>query len=1035
MKYIKLILVLFGILLVIPLVKADVTDDLRLLDDFEDNTWDISTWTNQSYGAADGWTKEIVGTIDINRPATTGARVVNSTAAYRNATWQVNLTDMYNNAYTNFGLGNGSFLDSGGGTSNWWISQYTSGYYLIFDDTKVTLMKDQYVVLNSSCTLGGDVSKITKNITLSFNSSGVFAYVNNTLVCKDADINHTQPKPIWWSVGSYTGRPNRNRVEAIYTNPFIPDTTPPVIDQSTYNCTSCYANQTIWRNDTQGLAKTSDSTPTVVFTLDEIGNCSIGLSDYNYTDMIADDANTKCSTTDTTDMTCTLPTTKALTGGEQDLYIGCTDDDGNENTTSSSGALLITIPPPNEPTLNTPINASRTTPTIILSVNVTDDWSALINVTFYNGTVGGANNSLYTATNIPNGTAANFTWSSYQPDDYNWWFVVVGNRYANRTSGQYMFYIYSPPNILTYDVITAYTNNESWTTHRDYPVGHMNVTPEVNITINELSNCSIGTSDLNHTDMITADANTICDTTNVTAHHCQLPLTSALDPEGLDYVYISCRDQLGNENTSSSSGALAIGTPTFQYDGSRLLETQISNYNITFYYNTTTYNPFVYINYNGTQTLAAQLSESGWTGKYGINVQLPLIDVNSTNMTFYWNTTTFAGISNSTNQPVYRINITNCTTPAPNYTVNFTIYDEIGGNRLVSDLASTWTYWAMAGDGSLTRSYSNGMDGRTNYSFCLFPSWANLTGDAIIYYEAAGYDPREYHLTNYNLDNDSENINLYLLSIGNATTFQLTVRDNSYLYYPQVTVRTLKYQASTDSFIEVESCITDDDAHCLTHLILEDVDYRFMVVQDGDIIHTTNSIRVYCPQTNAYDQCLLTVLVPTLLTEYNYVWDDVAGLSYLVTHNNITNISSLTYSFDAGAAAYIRFRVSQGTITICNTNSSAIAGVINCDLSGYNGTVKRQVFLARSDELAFWTDYLDLGYIWRTFGDAGLFFLILIVITIGVAAVVTGSPLAAIILTIAALGIGLTTGIGGISTAAFIMLAVAAAFIIFKLRQ
>jgi len=115
----------------------------------------------------------------------------------------------------------------------------------------------------------------------------------------------------------------------------------PTINESSYNVTSGYANQTVWRTSTTSSVITQDDTPTVTFTMDVSGNCSIGLSDENYTTMIAGNGATQCGTTDVSSHTCTLPSNESLPWvTDDDVYIGCQSIDG-ENSSSSSGALRI----------------------------------------------------------------------------------------------------------------------------------------------------------------------------------------------------------------------------------------------------------------------------------------------------------------------------------------------------------------------------------------------------------------------------------------------------------------------------------------------------------------------------------------------------------------------------------------------------------------------------------------------------------------------------------------------------------------------
>jgi hypothetical protein len=121
--------------------------------------------------------------------------------------------------------------------------------------------------------------------------------------------------------------------------------TPPSINQTTYNVTSATSDtQTQWVSSISSPVRvTSDTTPTVTFDLDnqETGNCSIGNSSLNHTDMIAADATTLCATTDTFSHTCTLPVTQAIEQGSNTLYISCADAQGNTNQTS--GPLSISL--------------------------------------------------------------------------------------------------------------------------------------------------------------------------------------------------------------------------------------------------------------------------------------------------------------------------------------------------------------------------------------------------------------------------------------------------------------------------------------------------------------------------------------------------------------------------------------------------------------------------------------------------------------------------------------------------------------------
>jgi len=184
-----------------------------------------------------------------------------------------------------------------------------------------------------------------------------------------------------------------------------PETDPPVVNQSTLNVTNALINGTIWRTSKDFDVIVALNTPTVTFTTNENANCSIGISDLNYTAMTSADANTECGTNPTTSHTCTLPSTQALSQGNQNLYLSCQDALGNENVTSSSGALNITALLPDLFT-----SLARVSPVFEATsevFNFTLEFRNLSQVTSVNTTLNYNSNYLY-ANNALNGTNTTF---------------------------------------------------------------------------------------------------------------------------------------------------------------------------------------------------------------------------------------------------------------------------------------------------------------------------------------------------------------------------------------------------------------------------------------------------------------------------------------------------------------------------------------------------------------------------------------------------------------------------------------------------
>lgn len=159
----------------------------------------------------------------------------------------------------------------------------------------------------------------------------------------------------------------------------------PNITQSTYNVTSAYLNETAWRTSTSSMVYTYDSTPSVTFNITSAGNCSIGDTNLNYTAMINDDASTKCGTTDTTQHTCTLPSSQQISLGVNSIYLSCYN--GAEMATSTSGALNITLSDSTPPsvTIESPTAQAYTTTLILLDITATDAGAGIDQIWYYNG--------------------------------------------------------------------------------------------------------------------------------------------------------------------------------------------------------------------------------------------------------------------------------------------------------------------------------------------------------------------------------------------------------------------------------------------------------------------------------------------------------------------------------------------------------------------------------------------------------------------------------------------------------------------------
>lgn len=133
-------------------------------------------------------------------------------------------------------------------------------------------------------------------------------------------------------VGIWSKALTTAEISALYNSgaglqyPFSVPATGISINESTLNVTNAYLNGTVWRTNKASPVILQTTQPTVTFTISTAGNCSIGLNNLNYSAMISADSNTQCSTTDSVNQSCTLPTSQSMPWVASDsLYIACSE--------------------------------------------------------------------------------------------------------------------------------------------------------------------------------------------------------------------------------------------------------------------------------------------------------------------------------------------------------------------------------------------------------------------------------------------------------------------------------------------------------------------------------------------------------------------------------------------------------------------------------------------------------------------------------------------------------------------------------------
>lgn len=131
----------------------------------------------------------------------------------------------------------------------------------------------------------------------------------------------------------------------------------------------------------------------------------------------------------------------------------------------------------------------------------------------------------------------------------------------------------TPPTILSYNLQDeAYGNCTSWDTDTSTECQTEDTTPTVSITTDDAESCAIGLVNQNFTSY--SDRN--CTVSGANSFICSVIAEDELVYED-SYIYISCIDSNGNENTTSTSGPLTVQVMGLEEGSEESIEYGIQN--------------------------------------------------------------------------------------------------------------------------------------------------------------------------------------------------------------------------------------------------------------------------------------------------------------------------------------------------------------------------------------------------------------------------------------------------------------------------
>lgn len=204
----------------------------------------------------------------------------------------------------------------------------------------------------------------------------------------------------------------------------------------------------------------------------------------------------------------------------------------------------------------------------------------------------------------------------------------------------------------------------------------------------------------------------------------------------------------------------------------------------------------------------------------------------------YYNMRVMANMSNVT----YSYGIDNCSSSynipynATSLFINFKDLDE---QDAIIDYAATLQYSPYDENYSY---YSLQIDDIYNTSYCIYPYWANLTGNLQVEYTDIDGDVLNYFTSGTEFTNITQNLTLY---IQNGTTEVLfTVLDNDGNEVEDAYIHILRYDVGTGTYTTTEVIKTDTQGQAIGNIVLISDFYNFLIYYDGNLVYSELGVKI-----------------------------------------------------------------------------------------------------------------------------------------------------------------------------------------------
>lgn len=741
------------------------------------------------------------------------------------------------------------------------------------------------------------------NITKTFinrTEEGTYLLHNST----EAGIDRNLPKFAFWKYNGIVA------IDYVYIRSFVEqEPTHSIGAEEEINAVPSVQLQ-IPLNNTNQYYKTVNFTYNVTdIDGDTISNCTLWLEKAGVWELNKTD----------TSITPTINQTFNLTMNYENVNwtVGCYDDQNNQGNSTKYNLTIQT--PQVVVTLQSPSN------------NTNFSYTG-INLTYQASEVGGVVSSCNLSINgVLNETDTSITESTDQFfnktfADGNYLWKVQCNDTANNigTSAERNFTIDTTNPSLT---LVSPTSNQQLV-RLSLPT---NITLNYTVTDSNLGSCYYNTSDSSTQNIFTCNS-----ITNV-----------SFTTNGTKTIWYYVNDTVGNENYSSVSFLInyimiSINYSTIVYEG----QTQAINLTMGADYITQLNGTLVW---QGNKSSTSSSTTHNGTLTNSFTVPSTTLDYSQQFYYGYYLNGIYYNTTNYTQEVrnIGGIQINNTCAVGLSEAFCYDFKDE--DNRTI--LNGTVDYNIQYGVGNASFTTYNGSLNET-YNFCICINATNNDAYDIGYgelqYAQTGYtDRRHYIFENQRLTNITINDTLFLLENSKATSFLFSFEGTSLDPFEGKYASLIRWYPDLDTYDTVDMGKTDNKGQTIMRVMTEDVDYRVGLYHtNGSLIKLLSAVRFACLSS----PCTYSSIIDLSETDYTSVY----GVEGSLTFNNIDTFT-FAYNDPSQSTEEITMKVylegSTNSPLICTDIATGYTGVVSCNISGYDGTVRAEVYRTASPSL------------------------------------------------------------------------------------